>query len=576
MKYCQLSVLVLSCFVASSGYSLTALEDKSTAKSTYFTGKAGAAKIEYRSLDQWLEHRAKDDLPKDIYNRGFIIDKPGVVKPLYDITNRLLKNWPGAAPNMAIFVRADMKASVYGAETLIANEMLIYYGSLINAETDDELAAIVAHELAHILLGHNAKANYANIAFQRLQDYENVKNLRNSVESGHFVKTNDKQYTLKFDPGLTRDIIKASEQKARAAELYTAYHGSVLGRPAEIKADLLAADLLIKAGYSPMGLYDSLSRLSGSYTVEKFVSKALAQSAKKTMAAVEKTMNEEIDLFEKQVATFETTGEANFTGMGSLLSFSSFSKGLKKQLSKAATDFAWERFKTSHPVPQKRVSNLANYLDQNYSLRQRQKSKSKQFLKAYQRSGIASMSGYKKLEMASLDLMQGDIDKAASQSIASLVGANDKDPYKRFTAHRIRRDQKRSSSAIINIEKITNYQAVPNSAVIEMLDLLIENRKLTASSKIIAQKERYNPDISEFYPAKIAIALGHKKADEAKLVASECVSSKKVSKKIKGQCVEFGLLNADESTAGNNAIIGGFKSATSVLKKSLNPFGKEK
>lgn len=572
MNKLQRLFLTLLLSTSNIAYAVTSLENKAVAKSAYYTGQSGAAKINYISLDNWLSHRAKDDLPKDIYNQGFIVDNPVVVKPLYTIANRLLANWPGNAPKMAIFVRVDTKSSVYGAEALIANEILIHYGTLINVKSDDELAAVLAHELAHILLGHNAKANYANVALQLLNDYESMKNLRDTVQAGHLIKTADKQYELKFDTGLNRDIVKAGEQKKRAAEFYYAYHGSMLGRPAESKADLLAADLLIKADYSPIGLHDTLSRLGSSYTVEKYVSKSLGDASEEVMGAVKVSMNEQIGEFQNQVQGFSDNGTADFSGMPTLSTFSTFTSGVTERLKTSATEFAWKRFKTSHPVPQKRVSKLSNYLDANYGLFERQKSKSTSMLNRYQRNGVKSIASYQKLEQASLKLIEGNIDKAATLSIASLVGSADKDPYKRYTAHRIRQSQNKTSSAIANIERIENYRAVPSNALVEMLDVLIENNRLSTASRIIERKEKYGYVVPHFYPTKIAIELGRKKQDEAKLIASQCVSSKKVSKKIKTQCAEYGLLGSADTAGGG--FMKGLKSATSTMTNALNPMKK--
>lgn len=213
MKKLTIVTLLLGLLTIHSALAEIVLEGKSVQKSKYYTGQTGSAKISYVSLNNWLKFRAEDDQVKDIYNRGFIIDDPKVVQPLYDIANRLLKNWPRTAPKFPIFVRADTSSSTYGAEALITNEMLIFYGSLMHVESDDELAALVAHELAHILLGHNAKANYVGVALQLFEDYESMNNLRNTVKAGHIVKTGDKKYTMKFDTGLEQDLVKASEQK---------------------------------------------------------------------------------------------------------------------------------------------------------------------------------------------------------------------------------------------------------------------------------------------------------------------------------------------------------------------------
>ena len=574
MKLFIYLVFTLSfCLTINSLSAQTLLQSKKVTQSAYFTGKTGKAEVNYSSLSDWLSFRSQDDLPKDIYNRGFLIDDPKVVAPLYEVTNRLLENWPGTVPKIGIFIRVDTMASTYGAEALIANEILIYYGTLMNVESDDELAGIIAHELAHILLGDNAKANYVNIAKQLLTDYEDVKNIRNTVKAGHVVETADKKYSLTFDESLQDDIVKASEQKDQAAEVYYAYHGSLLGKPAESRADLLAADLLIAAGYSPLGLHDTLGKLASSFTVQKFVSDSLIKSSNEIMKAVKLSMDDQLNAFDAELKSAAANGNADLSGVTSFMNVSNFTSSVGGRLKKSLKSFAWSRFKSSHPVSKRRISKLVNYLDNNYSLRLRQKSKSTDLLARYQNSGVSLLASYKKIEQARLQLIEGNIDKAANQSIASLMGSQDADPFKRYTAHRIRRDQNKTNSAMTNIERIKDFQSVPSYAMVEMLDLLVDNKRLSGASQIIDAKEQYGYVVPQFYPSKIAIAIARDNEANAQLLAGQCLASKQVEKNIKQRCTEFGLL-ADTSAGGLGGFLGGVKNATSSFTDTLNPLNK--
>ncbi len=541
------------------------LQSKIVTKSKYYTGKTGEASIDYISLKNWLKHRSGDSQPKDIYNRGFIIDNPKVVMPLYDIANRLLQGWPGSVPEMAIFVRADSASSVYGAEALVANEMLVYYGSLVNVKSDDELAALVAHELAHILLGHTKKANYINVALQLFEDYEAFKNLHDTIEAGQVVKTGEKEYKVEFDTDtLSVKVLRAGKQRERATELYRAYHSSVLGKNAESKADLLAADLLIRAGYSPLGLRHSLERLGSSYLVEQLISDMLNESSETLVSTVQTAMAEQIKSFNEDG---ELTGDLNSA-------FSEVGTGLVKSLEKSAVDFAWKRLKSAHPVPDSRLKKLAEHLSENYSLRQRARPIQSQSLDQYRKAGMMSIASYKKIEMAQVAIMNGELDTAASRGLAALSGSRDGDPYKRFTAHRIRRDQGKVSSALTNIKRIDSYIAVPNSALTEMLDLLLENGQTGFASEAIGQKEQFGEVIHSFYPAKIQIALEREDDKQAKTLAADCVGNRKVPKETRDRCLAYGLSEAPAKTP-SGGLFGGLKSATSALTNIVGGQGRE-
>lgn len=564
---------VLGLVFASHLQANISLESKAVKKSPYYTGEPGSAKVDYISLDEWLAHRAEDDLPKDIYNRGFIVDDLAVVQPLYDISNRLLASWPGAAPKFPIFVRADTAGSSYGAETLIGNELLVFYGTFNNVESDDELAAILAHEIAHILLTHPSKVQYINVALQLFEDYEGLKNLANTIQAGHFVKNGENDYKLEFDSGLTLDLIKAEEQKKRAAELYYAYHSSFLGRPKEIEADLLAVDLLVGAGYSPLGLRDVMGRLGSSYTVEKFISKSLAQSSSSLVNNVQNSIGDQIKSFKAEVDNLQLQGEFNaeeaFDTENSKLSFDTFSESLKERLKTTVTEFAWAKFKTAHPVPDARKTKLADYLDENYDIFTQSRQQSTEFLANYQSTGMRAIQNYEALKLASLALMEGNLADAAAKGLSTIKGASDHDPYKRYVTYSIRRNQKNAGSAITNIKSIANYNGVPVSAIVDMIDFLVPQKEFTLASQLINSKEHYGYEVPELYPAKIAIALGKDQQDQAKEMASACIQNRAASEFTKAECREYNLLEVAESDSKGKGLMKGLKSLTSPFKKAL-------
>ena len=118
MKALSIVILLLSSLQIHSAWSTTLLDGKEAAKSKYYTGQTGHANLSYISLNSWLKIRAEDEQVKDIYNRGFIIDDPHVVKPLYDIANRLLKNWPGTVPK---FLYISNSRSILDSANIIRN-----------------------------------------------------------------------------------------------------------------------------------------------------------------------------------------------------------------------------------------------------------------------------------------------------------------------------------------------------------------------------------------------------------------------------------------------------------------------
>ena len=78
MKTLQSVALLTLALATGHCIAATKLDGKAAKKSAYYTGTPGTATIAYTSLDDWLRYRAEDERPKDIYNRGFIVDDPVV------------------------------------------------------------------------------------------------------------------------------------------------------------------------------------------------------------------------------------------------------------------------------------------------------------------------------------------------------------------------------------------------------------------------------------------------------------------------------------------------------------------
>jgi predicted Zn-dependent protease len=121
--------------------------------------------------------------------------------------------------------------------------LFISTGLLGICQTEDELAAVLAHEIAHIIMEHPMEAIQAS--HQREAAASLVKfGLRKAGESQGELQ----QLSGLFD-NVVKDVVKA------VAQGYS--------REKEQDADLLAVEILCQAGYSPKALADVLGRMEG-------------------------------------------------------------------------------------------------------------------------------------------------------------------------------------------------------------------------------------------------------------------------------------------------------------------------
>lgn len=176
-------------------------------------------------------------------------------------------------------------------------------------ESEDEIAAILAHELAHVLLRHHTLDLLSHTQRRVETMHQMGVAARMMVEKQSMV--------TKADIGAIRNIQLATELAERT--LLPAWN-----RRQETEADLLAVDLLHVAGYSPVAVVDMLAKLD----------------------AWQANTRESDEAFEARVAE---------------LARSDLGTAVKTALGKA-----WENLGNGHPATDKRLDDAAAYFERHY------------------------------------------------------------------------------------------------------------------------------------------------------------------------------------------------------------------
>ncbi len=155
------------------------------------------------------------------------IDKTATQKRLNNIAYVLVKknNLPSG---ISVKLEENDEANAYAT---INKEIYVYTGMLNVATTDEELAAIMAHEMGHILNGHNAKQTILNSVIQSV--------------AGSAKPTTTAQAI---------SVVAAQELSK-----------SKLSKKDELEADITAVDLLQNSGYNPLALISVLNKICGNY-----------------------------------------------------------------------------------------------------------------------------------------------------------------------------------------------------------------------------------------------------------------------------------------------------------------------
>jgi predicted Zn-dependent protease len=168
----------------------------------------------------------------------------GVVEDTYitsypaGIIDKLLAGWNGQKPLVKIFLvpSGDFTSDVSaGGAIFLTAGLLQYFHDNADVQTEDALAYTLAHELSHILLGHTD-------AMQRNKIMEGY--LTGALEIGSIASN------MFGGSALAGSTSKAIFSTVGAHEFINLTLFNIWSREQETQADILAIDLMVKAGYS--------------------------------------------------------------------------------------------------------------------------------------------------------------------------------------------------------------------------------------------------------------------------------------------------------------------------------------
>jgi len=127
------------------------------------------------------------------------------------------------------------------AVSLADGGILITLGFLRNLKNEDEVAALLAHELSHILLNHHASDSFVDTQDQFLKGMDTA-NMAGSMFLGA------------VDPNLAAGLDTASAVGSAVHGVSEGLIAPAWTREQEDEADLLGTDLAAAAGYNPRGM----------------------------------------------------------------------------------------------------------------------------------------------------------------------------------------------------------------------------------------------------------------------------------------------------------------------------------
>lgn len=300
------TIASILCAVPASAKSLFGGK-KASAASALLVGPAGG--------------QTADGVPAEglmMQRRGFgVIVHPALEQQLNGILQDLQRALSTAPPRAHVYAMPDTDFRAYSTGD---GGIFIAMGMLQSMESRDEVAALVAHEYAHIVLRHHEKSRFSAVA----EKAYGLGSLYLSLRYGS-------------SGSLTSDLTRKFVVNELALEGVQSAMMPAMDRGQENDADRLAADLIVRAGYNPVGLVTFMDRM-----VEW--EKRNAQSAQQREVRVKETAR-----------WIETSGNSVQLNLDAKLD------GLVARVGAATTDGVSLLRRRHHPAS-KRAESMREYL----------------------------------------------------------------------------------------------------------------------------------------------------------------------------------------------------------------------
>lgn len=434
----------------------------------------------------------------------FSFNSTYVASYLRKITTKLEKQWPFEVPEYSIKL-------IYGdhinAHATSRNTIYFPSGWLHGAESEDEIAAVLAHELAHILLKHPMD----NIDQEEISDA--VNSLQKGIVLGMYLKDmslgksgGNVNFQYGGNASEQRDLALASWAGENLYKSKVNLLDPLMTRYQEEEADFLAVDLLMAAGYNPLPFRDDvMDRLKSSREQQ-----------------LKKLEQEKVEFRKQQNALSESIGNSlqggNIENAGTIALngfFNEINRGF---------DELYTSGQAKHFEPTTRSKTIKAYLKSHYPSRKDYPPKTRTELEqTLKKSGFNTVQeNHIKSDIAGEQLSAGDIQSASTLGLQPLRTIANKSPYPWYVLGAVRSSQGRFGDAKENYLKTIHLNGPPE-AYAKLARIYFENRQFTQAKHLLDKGvKKYLHDYGPFYESYALLYRAKGDYDGEKRILAEC------------------------------------------------------
>jgi len=234
--------------------------------------------IERKRLAERFDGELSPHLAAYLESNIYVYEDEGLQSYLVGIKDRLLRAWEGPALDIDIVVESDTRFNAYVDAT---SQLHISTGLLDSLDNEDELAAVIAHELAHLLYRHTTSR----------AGFERFGSLVEAVGANAM--------TIAVDGRVSKEEgVRAIRRLTKSGQVLGLLWSDLLvpkrSRETENQADRLGLDLLVRAGYNPNVFDKVLLRIQGAARVRTKRVTLIEGMAKERLSDVQSDAQESI------------------------------------------------------------------------------------------------------------------------------------------------------------------------------------------------------------------------------------------------------------------------------------------
>lgn len=383
--------------------------------------------------------------------------------PLDTYLNGVLAKLLAQSPVKHVPARVYVGASGdWAAKSTADANIYVALGTLLRVDNDDELAALLAHEASHVILGH-ADADVVQDAQQRaIQLSALAADAQDLIAGGK----------SPAEGGAGTSVVNRMrvDEQSRALLLSTMLLSPAWTREQERDADRLGTDLLVRAGYSPQGMAALLRKQKG-FETER-ARDPQAASLDKQLFGVD--VNQQVQE-QTQKAAREIGGEG-LEGLAGAVLGQAFEWGSKKV----------DEAQRSHPKTEERIGDVEAYVAREYSGGAAPALQVESWKAAKDQDGTADiLDNYNDAIEAKGYLSDGDLAAARRKAKNSLKDPTRAHAYPNYVSAEVERSAGATAQALAAYETALGGPEPAGTIYIKASELYLETGKRDRAVEVI-------------------------------------------------------------------------------------------